>query len=82
LAYNQSVPRIVQLTLVPIIFGVGYATVYDLSLNFIGTVFAICAVIATVIAQIFTNTYQKSLDCNAMQLLYHTAPLIATVSII
>ena len=28
-------------------------------------------------AQIFTNTYQKSLDCNALQLLYHTSPYIA-----
>ena len=39
--------------------------------------FAICAVIATSLAQIFTNTYQKSLECNAMQLLYHTSPIIA-----
>jgi hypothetical protein len=35
-AYKQSVPRLVQLTLVPITFGVGYATVYDLSLNMVG----------------------------------------------
>jgi hypothetical protein len=40
-------------------------------------VFAACGVVATALAQIFTNTYQKSLDCNALQLLYHTAPLIA-----
>jgi len=74
--YHTSVNRYVQLTLVPITFGVGYATVYDLDLNFVGTVFAICGVVATSLAQIFTNTYQKSLDCNAMQLLYHTAPVI------
>ena len=37
IAYSQSVPRSVQLTLLPISFGVGYATVYDLNLNFIGT---------------------------------------------
>ena len=42
-------------------------------------VFAACAVVATALAQIFTNTYQKSLDCNAMQLLYHTSPIIALV---
>eukprot|EP01031_Cornospumella_fuschlensis_P044995 gene44995-55038_t len=63
--YNQSVSRSVQMTLVPITFGVGYATVYDLSLSTIGCVFATCAVVATAMAQIFTNTYQKSLDCNA-----------------
>jgi hypothetical protein len=39
----------------------------------------VCAVVATALAQIFTNTYQKSLDCNAMQLLYHTSPIIALV---
>ena len=43
-------------------------------------VIACFAVIATGMAQIFTNTYQKSLDCNALQLLYHTAPYIALVS--
>lgn len=36
LAYKQSVPRLVQLTLIPITFGVGFATVYDLSLNVVG----------------------------------------------
>ena len=35
-AYKQSVPRLVQLTLIPISFGVGYATIYDLNLNMIG----------------------------------------------
>lgn len=61
----------------PITFGVGYATVYDVNLNLVGFVFASCAVIFTALAQIFTNTYQKSLDCNALQLLYHTSPYIS-----
>jgi hypothetical protein len=43
-------------------------------------VYASLAVLATSMAQIFTNTYQKSLDCNALQLLYHTSPIIAVVS--
>ena len=77
LVYKQSVSQTVQLTLIPILFGVGYATVYDLSLNATGCMFALCAIVATSMAQIFTNTYQKSLDCNAMQLLYHTTPLIS-----
>lgn len=101
-AYKQSASRTVQMTLIPITFGVGYATVYDLEVNFVGfginficvfvypitfqliyfsctVVFAICAVLSTSMAQIFTNTYQKSLDCNALQLLYHTSPVIAVV---
>lgn len=35
-AYKQSVSRLVKLTLIPIIAGVGYATIYDLSLNPVG----------------------------------------------
>lgn len=77
LAYKQTISASVQASLFIITIGVGYATVYDLSLNFIGLIFAACAVVATSMAQIFTNTYQKSLDCNAMQLLHHTAPIIA-----
>lgn len=77
LAYNQTVSKSIQMTLIVISFGVGYSTVYDISLNFVGLIFATCAIIFTALAQIFTNTYQKSLDCNAMQLLYHTSPYIA-----
>ncbi len=77
LAYGERVPRTVQLTLIPITFGVGYATVYDMEVNMLGTIYACAAVLATAVAQIFTNTYQKSLDCNALQLLYHTSPIIA-----
>lgn len=69
--------RAVQLTLVPITFGVGYATVYDLSLNTLGLLFALCGVIATAMAQILTNTHQRTLSCDALQLLYHTSPWIA-----
>lgn len=36
LAYGQTVPQLVLLTLVPITIGVGIATVYDISLNMIG----------------------------------------------
>jgi hypothetical protein len=32
----MSASRQVQLTLIPITFGVGYATVYDLDVNFVG----------------------------------------------
>lgn len=76
-AYNTTVSRSVQLTLVPITFGVGYATVYDLEIRAVGLAFASCAVVATAVAQIFTNVYQKSLECNALQLLHHTSPYIA-----
>lgn len=65
------------MALVPITAGVGIATVYDVDINTSGLIFAGCGVIATAVSQIFTNTYQKSLDCNAIQLLYHSAPIIS-----
>lgn len=64
-------------TLIPITIGVGVATVYDVSVNLVGTIFAVCAVLFTALAQIFTSSYQKQLECDALQLLYHTSPLIA-----
>jgi solute carrier family 35, member E3 len=75
--YKQGVSRPIQLTLIPITVGVGWATVHDVDVNIMGTMFAVSAVAATGMAQIFTSTYQKSLNMNAMQLLFHTAPLIA-----
>ena len=77
--HNTTTSRWVKLSLVPITAGVGFATVYDIDVNAVGIFFAICAVVATATSQIFTNTYQKSLECNAMQLLYHTSPVIALV---
>ena len=74
---RETITWRVGMTLGPILFGVGYATVHDLDVNMVGLSFASCAVVATALAQIFTNSYQKSLKCDAMQLLYHTSPLIA-----
>ncbi len=45
--YGKEVSKAVQLTLVPVIFGVGIATVSDTSLNFVGTIYAFLAVICT-----------------------------------
>mmetsp|Transcript_31192 Transcript_31192/g.39994 ORF Transcript_31192/g.39994 Transcript_31192/m.39994 type:complete len:319 (-) Transcript_31192:251-1207(-) len=75
--YHQSTPQVVLLTLIPIIIGMAIATVFDVQLNFLGTIYACCGVLCTCSAQIFTTKYQKSLECNALQLLYHTSPIIA-----
>lgn len=77
--HNTSTSKWVKLSLVPMTLGVGIATVYDVDVNFVGILFAACAVVATATSQIFTSTYQKGLDCHAMQLLYHTSPAIALV---
>jgi len=74
--YKVFVSRKIQMTLVVILFGVGYATVHDVEVNLLGTLYAIVAIIVTALCQIFTNTYQKSLGLDALQLLSKTAPLI------
>ena len=48
----------------------------DVTMNIIGTTCALLAVLAASLAQNFTSNVQKEFECNAMQLLYHTSPLI------
>ena len=73
---GDVVSRPVFFCLLVITVGVGIATVYDVSINTIGLIFGTLAVLATTMAQINTNLYQKRLDFNAMQMLHHTSPLI------
>ena len=121
---GERAPLAVKLTLVPLMLGMGIATVYDVNVNFVGTVFATVAVLCTVVAQILTSSTQardaratpapprarralnrvprvrrltprasllpparprrrarrrvaqRELGCDALQLLYHTSPLI------
>jgi solute carrier family 35 protein E3 len=80
---SHSVPLKILLTLIPILFGVGYATVHDVSVSLYGTIIATIAVIATAVSQILTSKYQKmprkdeDEKINALQLLYLTSPLIS-----
>lgn len=75
--YGKVVPYNVQLTLIPIMLGVAIATVTEVTMTPTGMVYAILAVTCTTFAQVFTSRFQKDLGCNALQLLYHTAPLIS-----
>lgn len=77
MAFGKTVPWRVLVTLIPIVLGVGIATVSDVQVNFVGSCMAVAAVVCTSLAQIFTSKFQKELNCNALQLLCHTAPLIA-----
>jgi len=68
---------VVLLCLIPLLGGMGLATVSDVEMTTTGTILAGVAVLFTALSQIFTSSYQKKLKCDAMQLLYHTSPLIA-----
>ena len=63
----QDIARKEMLALV--LGGIALATMTDTELNITGTVFAVIAVLCTVIAQILTNKKQKDLDLDPMQLL-------------
>ena len=55
---GEPAPLAVKLTLLPLMLGMGIATVYDVNVNFVGTVFATVAVLCTVVAQILTSSTQ------------------------
>lgn len=73
---NRIPPLRILLTLLPLLVGVCIGTVNDVSINFPGTAYALLAVFAASLAQIYTSSVQKELNCNALQLLCHTSPLI------
>ena len=77
LLYRASTSTDTKLTLIPILIGIGIATVTDMEVNLVGTLFALAAVLCTVIAQLFTNAHQKALDLNSMQMLHLCAPIQA-----
>lgn len=61
--------------------GVIIATASDTDANFVGTVFALSALLITSMYQIWVKTKQKELECNSWQLLYYQAPLSALMLI-
>jgi len=74
-AYNTVLPKKEAMALVPIIIGIGIATVDEVSSNVKGTTFAILGMLSTSLYQIFVKTEKERLDLSSMQLLYLQAPL-------
>ena len=80
--FGEKTSRAVQASLVVILLGVGVATISDVDMNLIGSVFAACAVVCTSLGQIFTNSKPKELGLDSMQLLYHVSPIITLFMLI
>jgi len=76
--FKSLVSNTVVLSLVVLLVGVGIATVSDVGLNFLGCVYAVAAILATVMGQIFTKSTQQSLKLDHMQLLHHASPIVFT----
>jgi len=74
--YGKTVPASLLASLVPLLVGVGIATVNDFSLNLVGTVYAAVAVLTASYAQILTSHTQKELGCDALQLLHQACPFV------
>ncbi|KAK9694750.1 hypothetical protein K7432_013295 [Basidiobolus ranarum] len=73
--YQKTFSTSIKLSLAVICFGVGIASVTDVSLNWVGTFFALAGVLVTSLYQIWIGTKQKSLGVNSWQLLYYQAPI-------
>lgn len=77
LLYSKHTDNMLKLSLVPVCIGVVITTVTDFRVNFVGTCYAIAAVVVTSFYQIWSGTLQRSLECNALQLQSYVAPLAA-----
>lgn len=75
--YGERLSLATIASLVPLVWGLYVAQAHDYSANTLGTTYAGVAVVATVLCQIFTSSYQRMLKCDSNQLLYHTSPLIS-----
>eukprot|EP00184_Porphyridium_aerugineum_P006733 CAMPEP_0184700750 /NCGR_PEP_ID=MMETSP0313-20130426/15842_1 /TAXON_ID=2792 /ORGANISM="Porphyridium aerugineum, Strain SAG 1380-2" /LENGTH=332 /DNA_ID=CAMNT_0027160559 /DNA_START=74 /DNA_END=1072 /DNA_ORIENTATION=- len=81
LFYHKYLEFNLKLSLVPICIGVILTASTDYRLNMIGTIYAISAVLVTSLYQIWSGTLQSSLECDALQLQYYTAPMSAVLLI-
>eukprot|EP00698_Gefionella_okellyi_P020036 TRINITY_DN6236_c0_g1_i1.p1 TRINITY_DN6236_c0_g1~~TRINITY_DN6236_c0_g1_i1.p1 ORF type:complete len:328 (+),score=64.42 TRINITY_DN6236_c0_g1_i1:24-986(+) len=77
--YHTSFPARIKLSLIPVLLGVLIATVTDVEVNFVGTVYALSAVVVTSMYQIWSGTKQKELQVNSMQLLLYQSPISAVM---
>ena len=63
-----------KLTLLIECIGVALATVNDVSVNFIGTMYAIAGLLGATYYQIWVKTKQKALNASSFQVLHYQAP--------
>lgn len=56
--------------------GVATVSATDVTVDLVGLALAAVAVLVTSIGQILCSQYQKELECDSMQLLYSTCPLV------
>eukprot|EP00211_Chloroparvula_japonica_P017210 CAMPEP_0119125872 /NCGR_PEP_ID=MMETSP1310-20130426/5000_1 /TAXON_ID=464262 /ORGANISM="Genus nov. species nov., Strain RCC2339" /LENGTH=274 /DNA_ID=CAMNT_0007115985 /DNA_START=206 /DNA_END=1030 /DNA_ORIENTATION=- len=80
--FGVSVSFRMLMALTVLMFGVGVATVTDVQLNVIGSIYALIAIGITVSSQIMTNYMQSSLKLDHMQLLGNVLPVMAFLALL
>lgn len=76
LAYGRFPSSATIAAVAAIAMGVATVGATDVTVDPIGLALAAVAVLATSIGQILCSQYQKELECDSMQLLYSTCPLV------
>lgn len=79
--FDETYSFRIKSSLAIICVGVAIATVADAEANFVGTVFALSALLITSMYQIWVKSKQRELECNSYQLLYYQAPISALLLI-
>lgn len=79
---QQNLTIKMNISLLLIISGMGLVAVNEVSVNLIGTLWALSAVLSVALAQIYFGPLQKDLDLNAIQMLFHLSPVMMVGSII
>ena len=77
--YGKSVSKATLLAVLVTCIGVFIVTSSDVSVNVVGSFYAITGVLVTAIYQIWVGTMQKDLECNSMQLLLYQAPISSVI---
>ena len=79
---QQHLNMMMLTSLTFIIVGMLLVAVHEVSFTAIGMVWATLAILATSSAQVFFGPLQRDLGMNALQLLYHTSPLLTCGSFV
>ena len=75
--YGVRLPLPLVLALVPVCIGVALASVSDVSLNAVGSFWAVAGLLATAFYQLLVKTRQNALGVDSFQLLHYQAPQAA-----
>jgi len=81
-AFGEIIPQKLQFALFFVIIGVVLASVSDVEVNMLGSVFAALGIVSTSYYQIYVKTKQKELNASSFQILEYQAPQAAVLAFV